>query len=251
MASESGPLWPTGLRPMSTHPPVTIVTPTYNRRKFIPYLIECIKAQTYPLDRMEWLVFDDGSDKILDLLTPYLKTLNIRYFTSDTKLNIGVKRNRLHDEARGEVIVVMDDDDYYSEDRVSHAVRTLVSRKVELVGSSRNHLFFTDDQSIWECGPYGPTHSTFGTMAFQKSLTRTHRCDETVTFAEEVSFTDHYKVPMAQLDPMKVMLVMCHSENTYNKNKLRETPSPFMKKTGMKLRTFIKSAALRAFYSSA
>jgi len=243
--------WPALLRPMATHPPVSIVTPTYNRRKFIPSLIECIKAQGYPKDRMEWLIFDDGSDKILDLLTPYRTSLNIRYFSSDVKLNIGAKRNRLHDEARGEIIVVMDDDDYYSDERVAHAVRTMLSRKVDLVGSTRNHLFFTDDKSIWECGPYGPTHATFGTMAFWKSFTRAHRCDETVTFAEEVLFTDHYKVPLAQLDPMKVMLVMCHSENTYNKNKLRDHPSPLIKKTAMNLRTFIKSAALRTFYSSA
>lgn len=243
--------WPACLAPKSTHPSVSIVTPTYNRRKFIPWLIECIKAQTYPKERMEWLVLDDGSDKILDLLTPHLASMNIRYFSSDEKLNVGAKRNRLHDEARGEVIVVMDDDDYYPPERVAHAVQTLVSRKVDLVGSTRNHLYFTDDQSVWECGPYGPSHSTFGTMAFLKSVTKTHRCDETVTFAEEVSFTNKYTIKMAQLDPMKVMLVMCHSENTYNKNKLRDAPSPVMKKTSLKLRSFIKSAVQRVFYANA
>jgi len=41
-------------------PFVSIVTPTYNRRRFIPSLIKMIQTQTYPRDRMEWVVYDDG-----------------------------------------------------------------------------------------------------------------------------------------------------------------------------------------------
>jgi len=243
--------WPAGLPTSGPRPSVSIVTPTYNRRKFIPWLIECIKAQTYPRAHMEWLVYDDGTDKILDLLTPHMKELNIRYFSSDTKLNVGVKRNFLNVEARGKIIVCMDDDDYYPPERVAHAVGTLQSKKVELVGSTKNQLYFTDDASIWEVGPYGPNHATFGTMAYTKALTLKTRCDETVAFAEEVSFTKNYTIPLAQLDPMKVMLVMCHSENTFNKGKLRDAESPVVRKTSLKLRTFIRKAEMREFYAHA
>jgi len=243
--------WPANLPKRPTHPPVSIVTPTYNRRKFIPMLIEHIKAQTYPAERMEWVVFDDGSDPIEDLLKPHEKTLNIRYLRSETKLNVGAKRNRLHAEARGEVIVVMDDDDWYSPERVAHAVQTLRARKVQIVGSTRNHLYFTDDGSIWETGPFNPNHGTFGTMAYTKAYAVSHPCDETVTYAEEVAFTKNYSEPLAQLDPMKVMLVMCHSENTFSKHALRDKPSPVMKRTELKLRTFLRTAAMRDFYARA
>jgi glycosyltransferase involved in cell wall biosynthesis len=242
--------WPAGLPGDKMRPPVSIVTPTYNRRKFIPMLIEHIKAQTYPLARIEWLVYDDGSDPIEDLLTPHKDELHIRYFRSDTKLNVGAKRNKLHAEARGQVLVVMDDDDYYMPDRVSHAVQTLLGRKVQIVGSTRNHMYFTDDASIWETGPFNPNHATFGTMAFTKAYAASHPCDETVTHAEELSFTRNFKEPLAQLDPMKVMLVICHKENTFNKNKLRESPCITMKRTGLKLRAFIRKATVRDFYAS-
>jgi len=244
-------MWPQTLPKSATHPPVSIITPTYNRRKFIPWLIECIQAQTYPKERIEWLVFDDGTEKIQDLLIPYMSSMNIRYFSSDTKLNIGAKRNRLHDEARGTILVTMDDDDYYPPERVQHAVMTLLSKKVEICGSSKNHLFFSDDGGIWEVGPYAPYHATFGTRAFTKAYTKTNRCDETVTHAEEVEFTKRYSNPLAQLNPMKVMLVMCHKENTFSKNKLRDSPSPNMKKTAFKLKTWIRSAKQREFYASA
>jgi len=230
---------------------VSIITPTCNRRKFLPWLIDNIKQQTYPREYMEWVVYDDGTDSIRDVLEPHMATLKIRYIREETKANIGVKRNRLHAEAQGDILVTMDDDDYYPPERVAHAVRKLLTTKVEICGSSRNHMLFTDDKSIWEVGPYAPYHATFGTMAFKKSYTLTHSCDESVTFAEELSFTNRYSSPLAQLDPMKTMLVICHSQNTFNKDKLRKEGSPAVKKTQLGVKSFIKSKAARDFYTHA
>lgn len=242
-------MWPEHLPKSQTHPPVSILTPTYNRRRFIPQLIEYVKGQTYPRERMEWLILDDGSDPIEDILKPHVETLNIRYIRVEEKMNVGAKRNRLNEEARGEILVCMDDDDFYFPDRVTHAVHTLRSNpRVNICGASRNHLYFTDDQSIWAVGPFGPNHATFGTMAYRKSYTRSHRCDESVLFAEEINFTNRYKEPLLQLDPQKVMLVLCHSENTFDKKDLRTDGNPTMKKTSLKLKNFIHTAKHREFY---
>jgi len=93
---------------------VSVITPTYNRRRFIPYLIQCYDAQTYKKENMEWIILDDGQDKVEDLITEAAKKIpNIRYIPLDEKLTIGEKRNRLNDEAKGSIIVAMDDDDYY------------------------------------------------------------------------------------------------------------------------------------------
>jgi glycosyltransferase involved in cell wall biosynthesis len=251
VATAVGTEWPATLSKAPMFPPVSILTPTYNRRRFLPWLIECIRAQTYPRERMEWVVFDDGTDCVSDLLLPYKEELNLVYIRSETKLNVGAKRNRLHAVARGTILVNMDDDDYYAPERVAHAVQTLLAKKVELVGSSRNQLYFTDDASIWETGPFTANHATFGTMAYTKKYALGNPCDETVIFAEEISFTRNYKTPLAQLDPLKVMLVICHSENTFSKGKLRDSPSPVMRKTGLKLRSFIRKAEMRDFYSRA
>ena len=45
---------------------VSVVTPTYNRRQFIPALITIYANQTFPKDKMEWLILDDGFDNILE-----------------------------------------------------------------------------------------------------------------------------------------------------------------------------------------
>ena len=242
--------WPT-IPKSAAQPFVSILTPTYNRRKFIPRLISYILNQTYPRARIEWVVLDDGPDSVEDIITPYKSKLEIQYLRSEEKMTIGAKRNRLHTAARGEILVTMDDDDWYSPDRVAHAVTSLRAHKgARLAGASRNFLYYTDDGSICSVGPYGPNHATFGTMAYTKKYAMEHPCDETKPHAEEVEFTRQYSEPLVQLNPKKVMLVLCHSENTFSKNELRVPDSPVIRKTSLKLRDFIATADERAFYQN-
>ena len=86
-------------------------------------------------------------------------------------------------------------------------------------------------------------------MAWRKSYALKNTYDETVTHAEEKSFLESYRNQMIQLDPLKVMLVISHSENTFNKIKMREDLSnPYVKKTALKMKSFIKESVLRNFY---
>lgn len=237
------------------YPFVSVITPTYNRRRFIPTLIQCYENQDYRKDRMEWIILDDGQDKVKDLFDQAAKRIpNLRYIAlpEGEKLLIGAKRNRLNQEAKGPIIVAMDDDDYYPPSRVSAVVNAFKQQpKIELAGSSEIYMYYSDIQKIYRLGPYNPNHATNGTMAWRKSYADTHKYDETVTHSEERSFLDDYKHPMIQLDPFKVMLVMSHSENTFDKKKMREQENQFVKKTDMKLKNFIKEREIREFFASA
>lgn len=248
---------------MSTHedknyPFVSVVTPTYNRRRFIPHLIQMYEHQDYKKNRMEWIILDDGQDKVQDLFEAAAKRIpNIRYISLDEKLTIGAKRNRLNDEAKGSIIVAMDDDDYYFPCRVSAVVNAFKHKQntsVELAGASEIYMYYSDNKTIYKLGPYHDKHATNGTMAWRSSYGKTHRYDETVTHSEERSFLEDYKHPMIQLDPFKVMLVMSHTENTFDKKVLREQENPFVKKTDMKLKAFLKEKNekdLREFFANA
>ena len=77
---------------MDNLPNVSICTPTFNRRPFIPYLIKSYKDQTYPKNKMEWIIIDDGSDKIKDLVE---NIEGVQYYSYDKKMTIGKKRNLL------------------------------------------------------------------------------------------------------------------------------------------------------------
>jgi len=234
------------------YPLVSVITPTYNRRTFIPTLIECFLNQSYPKDRMEWIVLDDGTDSVEDIFTAHKSKLPmLRYIRNEEKQLIGAKRNRLNKEATGTIIVAMDDDDYYPAERVSHVVTKFkLHPQIELAGSSEIYMYYTDIKTIYKLGPYNKNHATNGTMAWRKSYALKNTYDETVTHAEEKSFLEDYRNPMIQLDPYKVMLVISHSENTFNKTKMRDQPdNPYVKKTTMKVRDFVKESTLKKFYA--
>jgi glycosyltransferase involved in cell wall biosynthesis len=230
----------------SKYPFVSVCTPTFNRRPFISGMLKCFNHQTYPTDRMEWIIIDDGTDKIEDLVKDHP---NVKYFAYDTKMSLGRKRNLLHEKSKGDIIVYMDDDDYYPPERVSHAVETLQSNKKAIcAGSSEIYIYFKHIQKMYQFGPYGPNHATAGTFAFRRKLIE-NKYDDDACIAEEKVFLKDYTVPFVQLNPINVILVISHEHNTFDKRKLLENPhQDFVKESDKKVEDFIKEPELVDFY---
>ena len=227
-------------------PFVSICTPTFNRRPFIESMIKCFKHQDYPKDRMEWIIIDDGTDKIEDLVSGIKQ---VKYFKYDKKMNLGEKRNLMHQKSKGQILVYMDDDDYYPPKRVSHAVEMLQSHPEALcAGSSEIYIYFKHIQKLYQFGPYGANHATAGTFAFKRKLLQDHKYDD-ASLAEEKAFLKNYTVPFVQLDPLKTILVFSHDHNTFDKKKLLENLHPqYVKESEKTVEMFIKEADLRDFY---
>lgn len=221
-------------------PFVSICTPTFNRRPFIPTMFECFRNQNYPKSQIEWIIVDDGTDKIEDLVKGS-GIEQIKYFALDQKLTLGAKRNFMHEKTRGSIIVYMDDDDYYPPDRISHAVETLLRNPRALcAGSSEIYVYFKHIRKMMQFGPYGPNHATAGTFAFRRELLAQTKYDESATFAEERVFLKNYTVPFVQLDPLKSILVFSHNHNTFDKRKLLDAPNQFTKESEKTVDTFIR-----------
>jgi len=233
-------------------PFVSVCTPTFNRRPFIPIMFECFRNQDYPKSRIEWIIVDDGTDKIKDLIEK-ANIPQIRYFEIDKKLSLGAKRNYMHDHVKGDIIVYMDDDDYYPPERVSHAVERLESNKKALcAGASEIYIFFKHIQKMIQCGPYGPNHATAGTFAFRKELLKLTRYEDHAAVAEERAFLKDYTIPFVQLDPMKAILVFSHEHNTFDKRKMLDNPHPdYFKESPKTVDMFIRKkeeARIKSFF---
>jgi glycosyltransferase involved in cell wall biosynthesis len=227
-------------------PTVSICTITFNRRPFIPYLIKSINNQTYPKDKLEWIIIDDGTDKIGDLVKdiPFAK-----YFSYDEKMTIGKKRNLSHEKSTGKILVYMDDDDYYPSERIEHAVDKLTKGKNLIAGSSEIYLYFKELDEMWKFGPYGLNHSTAATFAFKRELLKMTSYNEEAALAEEKHFLKDYSIPLTQLDPLKTILVFSHPQNTFDKKQLIGNETKFVKKSSLKVSNFIKDSELKDFYT--
>jgi hypothetical protein len=207
-------------------PLVSVCTPTFNRRPFIENMFNCFRNQTYPKHRIEWIIVDDGTDKIRDLVESS-NIPQIRYFEVNDKMTLGAKRNYMHSFARGSIIVYMDDDDYYPPERIEDAVQKLEANPNALcAGSSEIYIYFKHIQKMYQCGPYGPNHATAGTFAFRKELLNQTRYEDHASLAEERAFLKGYTVPFVQLDPLKSILVFSHEHNTFDKRKMLDNQHP-------------------------
>ena len=225
------------------YPLVSICTPTFNRRPFIENMFNCFRNQDYPKDRIEWIIVDDGTDKIKDLIVES-NIPQIRYFEVEKKMFLGEKRNYMHKYVRGPIIVYMDDDDYYPPNRISHAVERLQSNPDALcAGSSEIYVYFKGMDKMIQCGPYGPNHATAGTFAFRTKLLEQTRYVDGAALAEEKAFLKNYTIPFVQLDPLKSILVFSHEHNTFDKRKMFEQNQDpkYFKESSKRVETFIRN----------
>jgi glycosyltransferase involved in cell wall biosynthesis len=231
------------------YPFVSICTPTFNRRPFIPFMIKCFEQQTYPKDRIEWIIIDDGTDPIVDLVQ---NIKQVKYTFYKEKMLLGKKRNLMHDKCAGDIIIYMDDDDYYPPDRISHAVKTLQDNPSFLIaGCSEMYVYFDSRQKMYRCGPYKEYHSTAATFAFRRELLKETSYNNENALAEEKHFLKNYTIPLKQLDSLKSIIVFSHKHNSLNKEKLLDNLELTRTvETNIRVDDYFIDDSLKQFYTS-
>jgi glycosyltransferase involved in cell wall biosynthesis len=224
-------------------PFVSICTPTFNRRPFLENVsIPCFRNFQYPKNRMEWIIVDDGTDNVEDLFAT-MKDENVHYHRLPKKIPLGHKRNLTHTFCKGDIIIYMDDDDYYPPERISHAVEMLQKNpSVLCAGSSEIYLYFGwDIQEMIAIAPSkSPYHATAGTFAFKKELLNMTKYANEKQFGEEYDFLKAFSIPLVQLDPLKTILCFPHIHNTVDKRQMLKNPPTSLYKSSKTTKDFIK-----------
>ncbi len=91
-------------------PTFSIIVPTYARPKQLATCLEAIAGLDYPRERFEVLVVDDGGDGSLEgVVAPLRRQINVRLLTQP-HAGPAAARNTGAAQARGQVLVFIDDD---------------------------------------------------------------------------------------------------------------------------------------------
>ncbi|WP_435078888.1 glycosyltransferase [Halococcus sp. AFM35] len=110
-------------------PLVSVVLPTYNRPTSLRTAIESVAGQTY--DRIELIVVDDHSNvpqrEVVEN-APHEGLETVVFVRHDENEGLSGARNTGIETASGQLIAFLDDDDYWSVDKIA--------RQVELLGRS-------------------------------------------------------------------------------------------------------------------
>lgn len=101
-------------------PLVSFITPTYNQEKYISDCIRSALLQTY--SNWEMIIIDDGStDRTPEIIKLFAeKDKRIRYFRQDNlgAYKLGITYNRALQEAKGELIAILEGDDFVPADKL-------------------------------------------------------------------------------------------------------------------------------------
>lgn len=142
------------LKQITNYPTVSVVTVTYNRHHIFDIAIDNWNNFIYPKDKIEWIILDDSpnySSKILKKKLP--KDNRIKYYTLKKKIeSIGEKRNKINELATNEIIIHMDDDDYYPEDSIFNRISGLLTYNKQCIGCSCVNCINLLDNSCFQTG---------------------------------------------------------------------------------------------------
>jgi len=209
---------------MDREPLVSICTVTYMRPGLLELLEERVHSQTYPHNKIQWVILDDSPEphQRYQALNGQHSQTAIKYIHLPEKLPLGKKRNESHLHCDGEIIVYMDDDDFYPPSRVEHAVEALMNSEKEIAGTSKLPNFSVGSTDFWISGPHGENHATPGTFAFKRSFLDHHSYSNEDICEEGKKFLNNYTSPMIQLDPFQTILCISHQSNTYNQYTFRQ-----------------------------
>lgn len=151
---------------------ISVVTPTRNRADMLPELEKCIRAQSLLPD--EWIIAD-SSDEPREYLT-VMRTRAARQ-TMETRWiriphhNTGFARNRSVEAATGDIVVHMDDDDFYGAGHIQYLIEGLIQSGKQVIGYNSGR--FRDQQGVYEYRS-GREYAMGATLAYWRAYWTEH-----------------------------------------------------------------------------
>jgi glycosyltransferase involved in cell wall biosynthesis len=186
-----------------------------------------IQRQQY-VQIKEWVIVEGSQEQVLrdkniininEFIDEKMEQTDIemRFIVPESIFPLSNLRNIGNDHCKGDIIVCMDDDDYYPPSRVPHAVEMLTKYNRLIAGCSGLYMYNYSKEKLYRADGFHNNHSTNNCFAYKKSYLENHRYTEGLHYAEESSFTNDFREPMIQLHPEKCIVQTIHKENTVDK----------------------------------
>ena len=103
---------------------VSVVIPTYNRKDSLQAVLQSLARQTYPCDKYEVIVVDDGSMDDTPSIAHEEYPFSLRYVRQSNQGD-AIARNLGTQESKGELLIFLDDDVTVAPDFIASMTREL------------------------------------------------------------------------------------------------------------------------------
>lgn len=211
-------------------PNISILTPTFNRKRFLPLMIYNIYHFTYPKEKIEWNILESNDNslnnyenifkdkkEIIDLEENL--GIKIKYKYIDSKLSIGEKRNILSDTCSYEYLINMDDDDLYLPSYLNHSIDILMNTDKTITGCL-DMLFIYPQKDYQTCfircvRDFMLYHEA--TLCMKKSHWNNYKYNDSNKGEGKNIYGDSDLCGLS--DIMNCMICVCWKGNTVNKDR--------------------------------
>lgn len=118
---------------------VSIITVCFNARETIEQTIRSVITQTYGIENMQYIIIDGSStDGTQDIIHKYMQ--HISYYVSEPDNGIYDAMNKGILKAEGDIIGILNADDWYEEDAVKNIVQCFQINSADIVHGEVNHV---------------------------------------------------------------------------------------------------------------
>ena len=233
--------------PEDLFPCISILTPVYNRNKWLPMMLCNIVNFDYPKDKLEWFILDskDGDEDVKlipddftrDNIQKMIHPIKLKYEYIPRRLTIAEKRTYLSKHMTHPYFANVDSDDIYMDSYLKYGISMLKEHKVGLCGSPQMIFIYPHlDYRITaiQCEAKRQMHEAtmMGTKKYVRSMNYYTRNDEK---GEGASLVDGNDMNVVKTECALCMICVCHNTNTCNKDSFEESNIQDAKISGMKL----------------
>ena len=202
-------------------PKISIITPTYNRRKLFSMALNNYENFNYPKNKIEWVIVDDSPndmDSVEDLVSYMRNVKYIRFRSYEEPMTVASKRNIGVSNASNQYIIHMDDDDYYPPESLIARVKLLLKYEkegIECLGSTLigTYNILTNTSSMSTDGPISLSEAS---MAYTKKFWETRGFDDLCVRGEHKYFTENRFDKILDVPYSFILIAVNHRNNMSN-----------------------------------
>ena len=202
-------------------PKISIITPTYNRRKLFTMALNNFDNFNYPKNKIEWVIVDDSPndhDSVEDLVSFMRNVKYIRFRSKDEPMTVASKRNIGVSNASHNYIIHMDDDDYYPPESLIARIKILLKYEnegIECVGSTLigTYNIINNTSSMSSDGPISLSEAS---MAYTKNFWEKRGFDDLCIRGEHKYFTENRFEQIMDIPYSFILIAINHRNNMTN-----------------------------------
>jgi len=153
---------------------VTVIIPTYKRTvEYLSRAVESVLVQTY--DNIEVILVDDSPSTYqhrneIKAYIDSLQSKNVRYFQNEVNMGGSLSRNIGIEEAQGQYITFLDDDDEYMPQKIEKQIAYMQEYDYDLTFS--NMIMYNSDGYVVDFRDYSDVPITDNTKLLKYHLMR-------------------------------------------------------------------------------